>query len=300
MVIVDVFIYQKRINIVMVMTQLLSGPITKCSIHSAKENLMTALPTHFVSHGSPMLAIQDSPARRFLQDLGKTLPRPKAIAVVSAHWESLGGPAVSLANELETIHDFGGFPAALFAIQYPAHGAPEIAKQVAQHLETAGYPVRVSMQRGLDHGAWVPLMLMYPNADIPVFQVSVLRGASAAEHERLGRALAALRDEGVLVIGSGSLTHNLYEFRGRELDSPVPAWVSDFGTWMKEALQEDQRDALLDYRRQAPHAVRNHPTEEHLMPLFVAMGAAGVDAKAVQLHLSYEYGILAMDVYSFA
>jgi 4,5-DOPA dioxygenase extradiol len=246
-----------------------------------------------------MLAIQDSPARRFLQGLGQTLPRPKAIVMVSAHWESMGGPAVSLAQELETIHDFGGFPAALFAIQYPAHGSPEIARQVAQRLEDAGYPVKLSPQRGLDHGAWVPLMLMYPEADIPVFQVSVLRGASAADHERLGQALSELRKEGVLVIGSGSLTHNLHEFRGQPLDSPVPAWVSDFGTWMKEALERSDRKALLDYRRQAPHAAKNHPTEEHLMPLFVAMGAAGGEARATQLHTSYEYGILAMDVYSF-
>jgi 4,5-DOPA dioxygenase extradiol len=260
---------------------------------------MTTLPTLFVSHGSPMLAIQDSPARRFLQDLGKDLPRPKAIVIVSAHWESQGGPAVSLANELETIHDFGGFPAALFEIQYPASGSPETAQQVAQMLEDAGYPVKRSQQRGLDHGAWVPMMLMYPQADIPVFQVSVLRGASAAEHERLGRALEALRHQGVLVMGSGSLTHNLYEFRGQDIDSPVPAWVSDFGDWMKDALHEGRHDALLEYRSRAPHAARNHPTEEHLMPLFVAMGASGGHAKARQLHSSYEYGILAMDVYAF-
>lgn len=145
----------------------------------------------------------------------------------------------------------------------------------------------------------LPLMLMYPEADIPVFQVSILRGASAVEHERLGNALSALRNENMLVIGSGSLTHNLYEFRGQELDSPAPTWVTDFGNWMKDALQEGKRDALLDYRRQAPAAERNHPTEEHLMPLYVAMGAAGSGAKATQLHSSYEYGILAMDVYQF-
>lgn len=261
---------------------------------------MTVLPTLFVSHGSPMLAIQDSPARRFLQDLGKTLPRPKAIVLVSAHWESQGGPAVSLAEKPETIHDFGGFPAALFAIQYPAHGSPEIAGQVARRLEHAGYAVRVSEQRGLDHGAWVPLMLMYPETDIPVFQVSIIGGASTAEHERLGLALAELREEGVLVIGSGSLTHNLHEFRGQAVDAPVQAWVQDFSAWIKQALREGRHDALLDYRRQAPHATRNHPTEEHLMPLFVAMGAAGSEAKSTQLHSSYEYGILAMDVYAFA
>lgn len=260
---------------------------------------VSSLPTLFVSHGSPMLALQDSPARRFLSALGKTLPIPKAILMVSAHWESDCGPAVSTAAEPETIHDFNGFPKELFAIQYPAHGAPELARQVRQRLETAGYAAQVSEQRGLDHGAWVPLILMYPQGDIPVFQVSILRGASAREHERLGRALTDLRHENVLIIGSGSLTHNLSEFRGQEVDAPTPAWVSDFGNWMKNALLEGKHDALLDYRREAPDAERNHPTEEHLMPLYVAMGAAGGNPKASQLHSSYEYGILAMDVYQF-
>ncbi|TFW08513.1 dioxygenase [Oxalobacteraceae bacterium OM1] len=262
---------------------------------------MTArLPTLFVSHGSPMLAIQDSPARRYLQELGNTLPRPKAIVVVSAHWETLGGPAVGLAAQPETIHDFGGFPAALFAIKYPAAGSPVVAERAADLLREARFPVQRSTQRGLDHGAWVPLMLMYPEADIPVFQVSVLRGATPAEHERLGKALTGLRDEGVLVIGSGSLTHNLYEFRGQGIDAPVQNWVSEFGSWMKARLQDNERAALLDYRRQAPHAVRNHPTEEHLLPLFVALGAAGDGATAEQLHTSVEYGVLAMDVYAFS
>jgi 4,5-DOPA dioxygenase extradiol len=297
-VITAAFIHAPNINIVLVIACRLVQFAQHA--HFTQETLMTTFPTLFVSHGSPMLAIQDSPARRFLQGLGRTLPRPRAIVLVSAHWESQGGPAVSLAEVPETIHDFGGFPPALFAIQYPAHGSPQIAADVARRLENAGYAVKASAQRGLDHGAWVPMMLMYPEADIPVFQVSVLRGAPAAAHEKLGQALAALREEGVLVIGSGSLTHNLHEFRGQELDSPVPAWVSDFSAWMKQALEEGRHEALIDYRVQAPHAARNHPTEEHLMPLFVAMGAAGSAAKATQLHSSYEYGILAMDVYAFA
>ncbi|WP_019140050.1 DODA-type extradiol aromatic ring-opening family dioxygenase [Noviherbaspirillum massiliense] len=261
---------------------------------------MAQLPALFVSHGSPMLAITDSPARRFLLELGKTLPRPKAILVASAHWESLGGPAVSLAPQPETIHDFGGFPPALFAIQYPAKGAPEVAAQAADLLEQAGFATKRSMQRGLDHGAWVPLRLMYPDADIPVTQVSVLRGATPAVHAKMGEALAPLREDGVLIMGSGSLTHNLYEFRGQDIDAPVPAWVSDFGTWMMNMLRDNQREALLDYRRQAPHAERNHPTEEHLLPLYVAMGVAGNTSKVERLHSSFEYGILAMDVYAFS
>lgn len=261
---------------------------------------MSRLPALFISHGSPMLAIDDSPARRFLLELGKTLPRPKAIIVVSAHWESIGAPAVSIASRPETIHDFGGFPAALFAIQYPAPGAPETAARAAELLEQAGFSVKRSADRGLDHGAWVPLRLMYPEADIPTAQISVLRDATPAEHEKMGQALSTLRDEGVLIIGSGSLTHNLYEFRGHDIDAPVPSWVSDFGTWMMMMLRDKQRESLLDYRRQAPSAARNHPTEEHLLPLFVAMGAAGEEAKAQRIHASYEYGVLAMDVYAFS
>ncbi|HZW13464.1 MAG TPA: class III extradiol ring-cleavage dioxygenase [Noviherbaspirillum sp.] len=263
------------------------------------------MPTLFISHGSPMLAIEDTPARVFLQGLGETLPRPRAIIVFSAHWESIGGPAVSLATQPETIHDFGGFPDALYAIQYPATGAPAVAMQAASLLEQAGYTVRRSDTRGLDHGAWVPLRLMYPAADVPVTQISLLRDASPEEHEKLGRTLSSLRDEGVLVIGSGSLSHNLSEFRGHHIDAEVPAWVNEFSDWMNAALSEGRRADVLDYRRKAPHAVRNHPTEEHLLPLFVAMGAggAGPSGEGVQtqrIHSSVEYGVLAMDVYAFS
>ena len=261
---------------------------------------MEPLPVLFISHGSPMLAISDSPARRFLESLGRSLPRPTSILVISAHWESDGAPAVSLAQQPATIHDFRGFPPELFAIDYPAPGAPELAGHAAQLLEQAGYAVKRSADRGLDHGAWVPLRLMYPQADIPVAQLSLVRGAGPAEHERLGSALSALRQEGVLVVGSGSLTHNLHEFRGQGVDAPVPSWVSDFSDWMHARLQAQQRDALLDYRRAAPDGERNHPTEEHLLPLFVAMGAAGAAARAERIHASYQYGLLAMDVFAFS
>ena len=260
---------------------------------------MSALPTIFVSHGSPMLALQDTPARRFLQGLGKSLGRPRAIVVVSAHWETRGGPALSLAPHPETIHDFGGFPRALFEMRYPAPGAPAAAERAAVLLEAAGIPAGLSEQRGLDHGAWVPLALMYPEADIPVTQLSVVRGASPADHERVGLAIAALRHEGILVVGSGSLTHNLYESRSQTLGAPAPHWVDEFEQWMRVRLEDGNRAALLDYRRAAPFAAQNHPTEEHLLPLFAAMGAAGPDARARQLHASVEHGVLAMDAYAF-
>ena len=260
---------------------------------------MTTFPTLFLSHGSPMLAIRDSAARRFLQGLGASLPRPEAVIVVSAHWETAGAPAVSLAARPDTIHDFGGFPRALFEIRYPAPGAPAAAERAASLLEEAGMAVGRSAVRGLDHGAWVPLSLIYPDAGIPVAQLSIVRGAGPAEHARLGLALAALRGEGVLLVGSGSLTHNLHEYRGQDIDAPAPDWVSQFERWMKARLEAGDRAALLDYRRAAPHAVRNHPTEEHLLPLFVAMGAAGAGARASRLHASVEHGVLAMDAYAF-
>ncbi len=259
-----------------------------------------SLPTLFISHGSPMRAIEESPARRFLLGLGKTLPQPTAIVVASAHWESMEGLAVSLASHPETIHDFGGFPEALFDIQYPAQGAPATAARAAELLEQAGFTVKRNVNRGLDHGVWVPLYLMYPDADIPIAQVSVRRGASPAEHEQIGKALGKLRRDGVLIIGSGSLTHNLYAVRGASIAQDVPVWVSDFGDWMHDRLETNQRESLLEYRAQAPFAVRNHPTEEHLLPLFVAMGAAGESSKAERLHASYQYGVLAMDMYAFS
>lgn len=260
---------------------------------------MSRLPTLFISHGSPMLAIVDSPARRFLRELGQSLPRPQAIIVVSAHWEALGGPAVSLAKEPSTIHDFGGFPQALYELHYPAPGAPQAAERAAGLLQEAGFQVRRSADRGLDHGAWIPLREMFPDADIPTAQLTVLRGGSAAAHEQMGSALQALRDEGVLLLGSGSLTHNLYEYFGQEPDAPLQPWVGEFAEWMHANLESNRREALRDYRAQAPFAVRNHPTDEHLMPLFVAMGAGGEQAKAQRIHASYEYGVIAMDAYSF-
>ena len=247
-----------------------------------------------------MLALQDSAARRFLIGLGKSLPRPTAILMVSAHWEAAGGPTVSLAPKPDTIHDFGGFPRALFEIQYPADGAPDAAAQAATLLEQAGFAVKRSETRGLDHGAWVPLRLMYPEADIPVAQISLIHGGSPAQHALMGAAFGRMREQGILIIGSGSLTHNLYEIDRGGVDAPVPSWVSDFEIWMKQRLESNQHDALLDYRGRAPSAARNHPSEEHLLPLFVAMGAAGAAPKVELLHSSYEYGVLAMDMYAFS
>lgn len=244
------------------------------------------LPSLFISHGSPMLALTPGPAHDFLRQLGGEW-RPRAIVVVSAHWTSRQ-LLVSTSARPETLHDFGGFPRELFECRYPAPGDPTLAMRLARTLDA------VPVERGLDHGAWVPLSLMYPEAEVPVVSLSLPVAWSNADLVALGERLAALREEGILVIGSGSLTHNLAERQA--LEAPMPAWVGEFADWVQARLASDDRAALLDWE-QAPQARRNHPTPEHFQPLLVAMGAGG---SAERRHHSIEHGVLAMDVYAFA
>jgi 4,5-DOPA dioxygenase extradiol len=256
------------------------------------------MPSLFLSHGAPTLPLTDTPARAFLQQLGHTLERPKAILVISAHWET-AVPTVNAVDSNETIHDFGGFPRALYDLRYPAPGSPTFAARVAEQLRAGGFDCNIDRRRGLDHSAWVPLLLMYPRADIPVLQLSVQPHLGPEHHLRVGRALAPLRQEGVLIIGSGSFTHDLSEFRGHNPNDPAPDWVNSFAYWFDAALTKGRTDDLLDYRRQAPFATKNHPTEEHLLPLYAALGAAGENARAERLHASSTYSVLRMDVYAF-
>lgn len=256
------------------------------------------LPTLFVSHGAPTLPLTDTPARRFLERLGRELPRPKAILVASAHWET-GEPMASAVAVNETIYDFYGFPRALYALRYPAPGSPALAERVTDLLCAAGLASGMDRARGLDHGAWVPLMLMYPEADIPVAQLSVQSHLGPAHHLQVGRALAALPGEGVLVIGSGSFTHDLSRFRGHGPDDPAEPDVIAFADWFDAALREGRTCDLVTYRRKAPFAERQHPTEEHLLPLYVALGAAGPGAASRRLHESAAYSVLRMDAYAF-
>lgn len=251
----------------------------------------------FVSHGSPTLLFDDVPARDFLCELGRTLPRPKAILVVSAHWET-NIPALNAVEVNETIHDFGGFPQILFDQRYPAPGAPALAEQIAGLIRAAGLPAGIDTVRGLDHGAWVPLKLMYPAHDIPVLQLSVQTALGPAHHLKLGEALRPLAGEGVLILASGSFTHDLRSVAWRGANEE-PAWVRAFADWMVKALAEGRTDDLVNYRRLAPYAARNHPTEEHLLPLFVALGA-GAGAPAAHLHQSLTFSVLRMDAYAFS
>ncbi|MGQ9365276.1 DODA-type extradiol aromatic ring-opening family dioxygenase [Azospirillum sp. ST 5-10] len=258
--------------------------------------MSTAFPTVFVSHGSPMLMLETaSPGRDFLAGLGARLGRPRAILAVSAHWLTRR-PMVSGAERPETVHDFYGFPDALYRLTYPAPGAPELAARVVGLLDAAGLPAGADPGQGLDHGAWVPLSLMYPDAGIPVAQLSVLPELDAAAHVALGRALAPLAREGVLVLGSGGAVHNLRALR-RGVSGDPPAWAADFADWLDRAVAAGG-EALAAWAEQ-PTARAAHPSDEHFLPLPVALGAAGPGARAERLHAGFEHGSLAMHAYAF-
>lgn len=257
--------------------------------------MSTRLPALFLSHGAPTLPLDTGhPTHRFLKDLGKELPRPRTILVVSAHWDTQR-PAFSAAAHPETIHDFGGFPQELYALRYPAPGSPELVQEAAGLLRQAGFDPQADPQRGLDHGAWVPLLLMYPQADVPVVQLSLQTAAGADHHLALGEALAALRERGVLLVASGGATHNL-----REFFRPVPgqdeSYVAEFSAWLKDVLERGDRASLLHYRKLAPQAARAHPTEEHFLPVLVAAGSGGTGKR---IHSALTGASLAMDAYRF-
>lgn len=262
---------------------------------------MARMPTLFISHGSPMLAVVDSAARRFLAQLGPKLPPPAAVVVVSAHYDT-PITQVTAGDRPETIHDFGGFPDELYRLRYPAPGSPGLAREIVGQLEAAGVNAQLAPLRGLDHGAWIPLSLMLPRADVPVLQVSLNSRRSPQEHFALGRALRSLRDVGTLILGSGGATHNLGLYahaRGRDDDSTPPEWVEAFNEWTAGAVAARRYDDLFSYADRAPFAAQNHPTAEHYLPLFVTLGAAHDDEHGVRIHSSYDRGLLSLDAYAF-
>lgn len=259
---------------------------------------MGRLPSLFISHGSPTFAIDPGVAGPALNALGQRLPRPRAVLIVSAHWLTGNGVRVSTAAQPETIHDFGGFPAVMYTLQYPAPGAPEIAQRTAQVLSDGGWNVQTQDNRGLDHGAWVPLMHLLPDADVPVFQVSMPMRTDGAQAYALGQALAPLADEGVLIIGSGSLTHNLYEVQWDGGDHAEP-YALEFSRWVRAAVEGRAHGPLVRTMEEAPHARRAHPTPEHLWPLMVAAGVAGDQVPGQVVDGGVTHGVLSMDAFLF-
>jgi 4,5-DOPA dioxygenase extradiol len=256
----------------------------------------TTLPSLFVSHGSPMLALDAGETGAAWRRLAEDLPRAKAVLCVSAHWTT-AAPAVNAPARNDTIHDFYGFPAPLYQITYPAPGDPALAERVAHLLSGASVATSIDRTRGLDHGAWVPLRVMYPKADVPTVQLSVQPGRDAAWHFRMGEVLAPLRGEGVLILASGGAVHNLREVAWE--GGPTPAWAQGFDDWLAGALAEGRTADLIDWRH-APEARRAQPTDEHFLPLFVALGAAGKGARGERVHHGFTLGSMSMAVFKFA
>jgi 4,5-DOPA dioxygenase extradiol len=246
-----------------------------------------------------MLPLEPGTAAPMLQALGAELARPQAILAFSPHWMARS-PTLGASPRPETLHDFSGFDAALNTLRYPALGNPGLAQRAAELLQAAGWPAKLDADRGLDHGVWVPLRLMFPNADIPVVPLAMPWPLDASAAFRLGQGLHALADEGVLMLGSGSLTHNLHEFRpGASTDAPPEPYVLEFVDWMRETIAGGDTEALLRYRTLAPHAARAHPTDEHLLPLFWALGAAGEASTPRHWVGGVHYGNLSMDAWAW-
>lgn len=258
---------------------------------------MSRTPALFVSHGAPTFALEPGRLGPRLAAAGRELPRPQAVLVVSPHWITRG-LRVATTPAPQTVHDFGGFDPALYRIQYPAPGHPGLARRTIEVLRAAGWPAEPDAAQGLDHGAWVPLRFLYPDADVPVFQLSLPARLDPQQAYALGQALQPLRDEGVLVVGSGSLTHNLYEFRMGAGGSEA-AYAREFAAWIREAVEARDDARLVDALELAPHAQRAHPTSEHFLPLLVAAGAAASDGQVQTLEGGITYGVLAMDSYLF-
>ena len=258
--------------------------------------IQTAL---FVPHGAPTFALRPGAAGAALVRQAQLLPAPRAIVIVSAHWDT-AVPTVGFADRLETIHDFWGFPDELYSIRYPATGCREAAEVVVATIRAAGLPVEKDAERGLDHGAWVPLRLMFPEADVPVIPLSIQSRGGPQQAYALGQALAPLAARGFLVIASGNVTHNLRDYQtAARSGGQTPAYVREFSDWMAARLAAHDIPALLDYRRQAPGAVQAHPSDEHLLPLYVALGAGGDNAQARRFHAGIDDYVIAMDAYSF-
>lgn len=251
------------------------------------------MPVAFVSHGSPMVAIETGPYQEALQRFGRE-HRPKAIVAISAHWESADEVRIASAEAHRLIYDFGGFPDALYELTYEAAGDPELARRIGGLLRNGGVPSALDAVRGLDHGVWVPLRSIYPNADVPVVELSIPGKLSPAELFRIGGLLSPLRSEGVLILGSGGIVHNLRRLDWQHRDGPAEAWALDFDRWFAEKLEAGDIDGLFGYQRAAPSAALAVPTNEHFHPVFVALGAARAQGRIEYIYEGFQYGTLSM------
>lgn len=255
------------------------------------------LPTVFVSHGPPSLVMEDIPARTFLKDLGKRYCDVETVLCISAHWQS-NKPTVNAVKEHETIHDFYGFQPELYNIKYTANGEPELAEKTRDLINKASIKCEIDYHRGLDHGAWVPLKLMFPEADVPVFQLSIQTNLNPSDHYELGKAIKSLRKEGVLILGSGGAVHPL-GYAPLRPGARTDQWALDFDKWLGETVVNGNVMDLINYREISPFPERAHPYPDHFMPLLTTIGAAGPGAKGKIIHNSWYWGDLGMAAYEF-
>lgn len=258
---------------------------------------MPRLPAIFISHGMPSMALAPGLTGAFLADLPGRFDRPQAVICISAHLEG-SRPLLTCDAYPQTLHDFGGFSPALHAMRYPAPGDPALAERAARLLREAGFPAECLGNRGLDHGAWVPLSLMYPKADIPTIQLSVQTGEPPDYHYALGQSLAPLRDEGVLILASGGATHDLAAMADFGRAAPPVDYAEGFDRWLETVITTGDNAALTSYRQKAPAADRNHPyPAEHFLPLLVAAGAGAASSRGTRIHRHFEYGVLSLAAY---
>lgn len=257
---------------------------------------MKTAPALFISHGAPSFALEPGLLGPKLADLGQRLGDAKALLVISPHWQTPDVAVMTTASP-RTLHDFGGFAEQLYRLEYPVSGHPALAAEVGRSLAEMGFTVQLDHRRGLDHGAWVPLRYLAPEGRIPVFQVSLPFDLDAAQALRLGKLLAPWREQGVAIVGSGSLTHNLYEFRRNATDAE--AYAEEFTRWVRHAIVGRDEQSLVDYRLQAPHAQRAHPTEEHFLPLLAAFGASHEEDSMDVIEGGVTYGVLSMESYAW-
>lgn len=248
----------------------------------------------FISHGSPMVALEDDDYNGALARAAAGVAKPAAIVVVSAHWEAALPVRVTSSVRPRTIHDFGGFPDELYRLTYQAPGSPSLATEVMSLLSARGIAAIADAQRGLDHGVWVPLRFLYPEADIPVVAVSLSVPRSPSELLAIGSALASLREQGVMLIGSGGIVHNLRRVVFADKHARVDAWAREFDDWFRGRLHERDVDAIASYRELAPNADLAVPTSEHFDPLFVMLGCWAEDERAIDVYEGFHHGNLSM------
>jgi len=254
------------------------------------------MPSYFFAHGAPSIVLEDNAYTALLKNFAAHTPKPKAIVLFSAHWEQ-SMQTVSAAGRYSTIYDFGGFQDELYRMTYPAEGDRALSDQIQSLFSKHGIQSALDEERGLDHGAWAVLKLLYPDADIPVVALSVNRYLTNEQQYQVGKALSELREQDILIIGSGGTVHNLRKLNWKS--EGIDGWAEAFDNWIQAKLEAWDVDSLFNYRERAPYAQEAVPTNEHFIPLLLAMGTGDANRQAKLLHRSYQYGNLSLSCWQF-